>query len=70
VVVPLLGFARSAANDMLDLRSDEPSHSLVLTLVPEPSPAVLSGEKYSDLTGFKTRTFSVPGETSESGLWV
>ena len=70
VVVPLLGLGRSATKEMLDLRSDEPSQELVLTLVFEPSAALLlSLGKYSALEWvLAARGFSVPGETSESGL--
>lgn len=46
---------------MLDLRADDSSPSLALTLVPEPSTVVISAGKYSSL---EARGTDVLGETS------
>jgi hypothetical protein len=44
LLLVLLGFGRSAAKDMLDLRSDEPSQLVLLALEPSVA-ALLSGGK-------------------------
>ncbi|KAH7308150.1 hypothetical protein B0I35DRAFT_105627 [Stachybotrys elegans] len=62
------GLGGSVARDTLDLRSDEPSASLVLTLVPDPSAMLGSVGKYSVLDVLLSGTTGVLGETSESGL--